>query len=107
MIYPVNPRVDLGGSNLYSSVPDFMKLLVSLLKNDGNVLEADTVDLMFDTCFSAPTFLAAPKIKEFFDGMTEEGIIYDHCSADLVNTGKMKSGRREGNITWQGATKCF
>lgn len=47
-IYPIHPKVDMGGSNLYSSGTDFVKLLSSLLRNDGIVLRPQTTDLMFD-----------------------------------------------------------
>lgn len=47
-IYPIDPEIDMGRSNLYTSGPDFLKLLCSLLRNDGKLLRPKTTDLMFD-----------------------------------------------------------
>ncbi|KAG4432145.1 hypothetical protein IFR05_012361, partial [Cadophora sp. M221] len=44
-LYPLIPTHCMGGSNLYSSAPDFLALLTSLLRNDGRVLERKTVDV--------------------------------------------------------------
>ncbi|KAJ5815656.1 beta-lactamase/transpeptidase-like protein [Penicillium riverlandense] len=46
-VYPINPKVDMGGSNLYTSGTDFLKLLSSLLRNDEKLLHPETTDLMF------------------------------------------------------------
>ncbi len=47
-IYPLAPTVELGGSGLYTSAPDYLAFLTSLLRNDAKVLKPETVDLMFN-----------------------------------------------------------
>lgn len=51
--------------------------------------------------------LKTEKAREFFQGMVEEGVVLDHCLAGLVNESKLWTGRTEGSVAWQGATKCF
>jgi hypothetical protein len=51
--------------------------------------------------------LATPKAKEFFEGIVEEGEVLDHCLAGLVNLSLLETGRREGNVSWGGTTRCF
>lgn len=42
-----NPEQDSGGSGIFSSAEDYLKLLKSLLMNDGNLLRFETVESMF------------------------------------------------------------
>jgi len=51
----------MGGSNLYTSAPDFLKLLASLLRKDGKLLRPQTVDIMFD--HRLPDFEVFTKFK--------------------------------------------
>jgi CubicO group peptidase (beta-lactamase class C family) len=44
----LNAADDLGGGGLYNPVADYMKVLISLLKNDGLLLRPDTVTTMFE-----------------------------------------------------------
>jgi hypothetical protein len=118
-IYPVDPKVDLGGSNLYTSGPDFLKLLTSLLCNDGKLLCSETVNVMLD--YRLPeteefnNFRTDPElVEEHFDDMMlegmkvdQEGMKVDQCLAGLVNMQDLKGGRKAGSITWSGATRCF
>ncbi|KAH7310296.1 beta-lactamase [Rhexocercosporidium sp. MPI-PUGE-AT-0058] len=108
-LYPLNPVHDMGGSNLYSSAPDFLALLKSLLKNDGVVLKRETVDEMFDARLVDKGVLGTEKARGFLEGMVqvEREKEWDHCLAGLVNEGVLGTGRRGGGVTWQGATKCF
>ncbi|GKZ34819.1 hypothetical protein AbraIFM66950_005175 [Aspergillus brasiliensis] len=56
---PPNPADDLGGGGLYSSVADYMKVLISLLKNDGLLLRPGTVMTMFEPQLQDPSSLLA------------------------------------------------
>lgn len=108
-IYRLDPKLDMGGSNLYSSAPDMMALLSSLLKNDGKILKPTTTGLLFSSSVCDPSILNSADKVEFFSGMSgvEDGKALDHCLAGLVNTEDLESGRKAGSICWQGATKCF
>ena len=46
--YPVaDPVHDEGGAGVHTTCGDYLKLLTSLLRNDGTVLRPETVDVMF------------------------------------------------------------
>lgn len=102
-IYPIDPTLELGGSNLYSSTRDFMTFLTSLLGNDGRLLKPKTVDLMFDYRLEDPSFLR----RDFVDGMVENVMALDHYLAGLVHVHDARTGRKGGTVTWQGATRCY
>jgi hypothetical protein len=97
----------MGGSNLYSSAPDYLSLLHSLLLNDSKILQPSTVNEMLNSRLPDNKVLATPKAQEFFEGMIEEGEVLDHCLAGLVNLSPLETGRREGSVSWGGATRCF
>jgi CubicO group peptidase (beta-lactamase class C family) len=44
---PDPPQDDIGGVGLYSTVPDFMKLLTELLQDHPKTLKLEIVDLLF------------------------------------------------------------
>jgi CubicO group peptidase (beta-lactamase class C family) len=111
-IYPVDPKVDLGGSNLYSSGPDFIKFLASLTLNDGKLLRPDTTDIMFN--YRLPDTEEFKKfktdeedIKDSFGDMASEGMRLDHCLAGQVVMSDLIGGRKAGSVNWSGATRCF
>ncbi|CAL5865865.1 uncharacterized protein PFLUO_LOCUS71 [Penicillium psychrofluorescens] len=111
-VYPIDPKVDMGGSNLYTSGTDFLKLLASLLRNDGKLLRPETTDLMFN--YSLPQtekfrhFRTNPEhLKDNFGDLAPVGMEVDHCLAGMVNQRDLLGGRKAGSITWQGATRCY
>jgi hypothetical protein len=84
-IYPLNPAIDLGGAGLYTSAPDFMALLTSLLRNDGKILRPETLDTMFEWRVPDETIFKSEKVKGWFEDFVEEGMELDHCLCDVVN----------------------
>lgn len=109
-IYPVDPKVDMGGSNLYTSAPDFLELLKSLLRSDGRVLRPETVDTMFG--YRLPdsaefTKFRTETAKEYLGGMAGDSMTVNHCLAGLVNDEDLIGGRKAGSVTWSGATRCY
>jgi hypothetical protein len=109
-IYPINPKVDMGGASLYTSAPDFLQLLKSLLRNDGRLLNSDTTAAMFDYRLPESTTFTKFKTAEIKDHLgvfCEDGLTVDHCLAGLVNNEDLKGGRRAGSVTWAGATRCY
>jgi hypothetical protein len=107
-IYPLAPTVELGGSGLYTSAPDYLALLTSLLRNDGKVLQPETVDLMLNYRIPDKSIMKSEEVKEFFDwGAHPEdvGMEYDHCLCGLVNLKDFKTGKKAGGVRWGGGTK--
>jgi hypothetical protein len=109
-IYPFDPKQDMGGSNLYTSAPDYLKLLKSLLRNDGRVLRPETVNEMFDYRLpDSPLFTKFKKetMTEYLGSLADDGMTVDHCLAGLVNNEDSLGGRKAGSVAWSGATRCF
>ena len=109
-IYPLAPTIELGGSGLYTSTADFIKLLTSLLRNDGKVLKRETVDLMFNYRIPDESIMKSEEVKEFFDWGAHKddvGMDYDHCLCGLVSLRDMKAGNKAGSVRWGGGTKSF
>ena len=99
----------VGGSNLYTSAPNFLKFLSSLLRNDGELLKPKTADMMFDYRLPDTEAFEAWKtdgeaINDRFGDMASEGLRVDHCLAGLVVLSGLKGGRRAGSVNWAGAT---
>jgi CubicO group peptidase (beta-lactamase class C family) len=42
-----NPNLDHGGGGLYCSAADYLKILISLLRNDGKLLKSESVEELF------------------------------------------------------------
>jgi hypothetical protein len=109
-IYPLAPTIELGGSGLYTSTADFIKLLTSLLRNDGKVLKKETVDLMFNYRIPDESIMKSEEVKAFFDWGAHKddvGMDYDHCLCGLVSLRDMKPGNKAGSVRWGGGTKSF
>jgi CubicO group peptidase (beta-lactamase class C family) len=111
-IYPIDPKIDMGSSNLYTSAPDFMKLLTSLMRSDGKLLHPETVDIMFnyrlpDTENFNSFKRAAEEIQYFFGDTAPDGMKIDHCLAGMVVLDSLRGGRKAGSVSWGGATSCF
>jgi CubicO group peptidase (beta-lactamase class C family) len=109
-IYPVDPKTDMGGSNLYTSGHDFIRFLTALLNN--TLLRPETADLMFnyrlpDTEEFRKFKSDEEEVKDSFGDMAPEGMEIDHCLAGLVVMGDLKGGRRKGSVSWQGASRCY
>lgn len=111
-IYPLDPKIELGGSNLYTSAPDFIKLLTSLTRNDGKLLRPETADVMFDYRLPDTDEFMKFKtdeedIRDSFGDMTPKGMRVDHCLAGQVVMSDLTGGRKAGSVSWSGATRCF
>ncbi|KAF3041396.1 hypothetical protein E8E12_009608 [Didymella heteroderae] len=50
---PVDAKDDYGGAGLFGTAADYLKLLKSILRNDGKLLASQSVDMMFMSSLSA------------------------------------------------------
>ena len=108
--YPVDPETDMGGSSLYTSAPDFLELLKSLVRNDGRVLRPETVDAMFGYRLPDSTTFTKFKtenVEGHFGPLTGENATIDHCLAGLITNQDLVGGRKAGSVSWLGATRCY
>ncbi|KAG9185796.1 hypothetical protein G6011_07127 [Alternaria panax] len=53
---PLDPQDEYGGAGLFSTAEDYLRLLKSLLRNDGKLLEMNGIDL--NQTFSVPLYAA-------------------------------------------------
>ena len=106
-IYPSNPQVDMGGSGVCCSTPDFMKLLKSLLRKDGKILNAESIDKLLGHRLPDRTVMESKEVREFFPSVPPE-VRVDHSLAGLVNLDSLPAtGRSPGSSSWSGATSTY
>jgi len=112
-VYPISSPIDLGGANLYTTAPDFLALLQSLIQNDQKVLKLSTVKTMLESRLKdgeggdGPGFDKFKKNEqETWLGENGEKVGADHCLAGMVNIANLEGSWREGSVTWGGATGC-
>lgn len=54
----MEPKDEFGGAGLFGTAVDFLKLLKSILRDDGKLLKSETIDLMFKPSLSKPSAAA-------------------------------------------------
>ncbi|KAI0142459.1 beta-lactamase/transpeptidase-like protein [Hypoxylon sp. NC0597] len=99
-----------GGQGLFSTMPDYIKLLHSLLLDDEKVLKKETTALMFKPQLS-------PKSKEALLGVMKDPALligdfpitneYDWGLGGILIDGDKHDYRRRGTLIWAGAANLF
>jgi CubicO group peptidase (beta-lactamase class C family) len=97
---------DCGGVGAYSSAPDYIKLLLSITKDDGKLLKSETIDEMFKPQLPDPKYLAEvlkdPLAKAGLAGIIPEGIKLDYGLGGMINVDPMPGMRAAGSMQWGG-----
>lgn len=52
LVATVDPKDEYGGVGLFSTAQDYLKLLKSILRNDGQLLKSDSIEQLFKPCLS-------------------------------------------------------
>lgn len=108
---PVDPTDDMGGSGSYSCASDLIKILVSILKNDGKLLKPETVYEMFKPQLEDRQHLRPMlSIPEVYAGMTAGmpfGKEFDHGLGGLLAMEETPGRRSKGTLTWGGVPNLF
>lgn len=108
---PVEPTDDMGGSGSYSCASDYIKVLISILKNDGKLLKPETVDIMFKPHLEDRKYLRAIlSIPEFYSGFASgvpPGQEFDHGLGGVVAMEETPGRRSKGTLTWGGLPNLF
>jgi CubicO group peptidase (beta-lactamase class C family) len=110
--FPENSPDDHGGGGVYSCPADYIKILISLLKNDGTLLKPASIDLLFSPCLS-PTVVKALKLARSLGNKTAEtnsqpmgGAAVpeevDYALGGLVTRGHTHGFREVGSMSWGG-----
>jgi CubicO group peptidase (beta-lactamase class C family) len=55
---PLDPKDEFGGAGLFGTAADFLKLLKSIQRDDGQLLKSETIDLMFQPSISTSSTAA-------------------------------------------------
>ncbi|KAH7265728.1 beta-lactamase/transpeptidase-like protein [Fusarium redolens] len=112
---PLNNGVTdcFGGQGGYSTVPNFMQLLYSLLANDGRILKAETVDLLFQghlTPASKSVLNRKMEDPSWAVGTFYPGETYNWSLGGLLIEKPGSScpfSRGLNTLVWSGATNLF
>lgn len=111
LIYPSPAEDDLGGIGCYSTAPDFMKLLTSLVARDGKLLKDSTIDEMLKPQLSDSKYLEQaleiPDIGNIIGYNIPKGMKVNYGLGGLINMEPTKSGRHEGSMQWGGMPNLF
>lgn len=109
---PVKNTECFGGEGLHSSVPDYLKVLHSLLANDQKLLKAESVTQLFTPQFS-------PAVREQLNatwrtgfGSLAPGDYPSHIGLDwglgaMLSTEEDPGWRSKGTLSWSGIANCF
>ncbi|KAF9892771.1 hypothetical protein FE257_000360 [Aspergillus nanangensis] len=100
-------RGDFGGHGLFMTGPDYVKVLRSLLANDGKVLKAETVDGMFEHHLTPESTAAhraalASPMGVFFRVGTDVETRAGHGLGGLLTLEDVDGWYGERTLTWGG-----
>lgn len=99
-----------GGSGLFSTAEDFLKLLSSLLLNDGKVLEPGTVDLMLkpqlSTNDSLMANLAIPEFAQYMVPGMPTDRVWNWGLGGILATNGIPNRAGENCMWWGGAANA-
>jgi CubicO group peptidase (beta-lactamase class C family) len=105
-----NPHDDLGGGGLYSSSRDYLKVLIALLKNDGQILKPETVKQMFQPQLEDEKHLLVhvldPNTGAMFRGGVESKA-WNFGLGGILNMEDVEGICRKGTLTWGGLPNLF
>ncbi|KIX04556.1 uncharacterized protein Z518_05426 [Rhinocladiella mackenziei CBS 650.93] len=109
--YPAqNPKDDLGGGGLYSCASDYVKVLISLLKNDGALLRPETVQMMFTPQLADSQHLKATVTMPDVGPLFRSGVESESWNFGLGGCLNMKDVDgicKKGTMTWGGLPNLF
>lgn len=111
----LEPDDEFGGAGLFSNTEDYLKLLKSMLRDDGKLLKSESIDLMFapsisssaqallNTTLSVPPYAAIMIPGEAPLG-TRDARAWTHALGGLVALeDDTKGGLKAGTMHWGGA----
>lgn len=97
---------ELGGVGIYSTASDYLKIMRSILANDGRLLQPETVEEMFRpqlTSDSAKALCDLVATKETSTGFgVPQGVSVDHGLAGMLVLEDIETGRKGGSMSWGG-----
>ncbi|KAH6646068.1 beta-lactamase/transpeptidase-like protein [Truncatella angustata] len=105
-----NTTEDFGGQGLHMSVEDYLKVLESLLLDDGKLLDPKVAKTLFEPQLgpkSKEALLKAVVTREDFVGNFPKTGEYDWSFGGAVIDGDSHEFRKKGALLWGGAANLF
>lgn len=106
----LEPTDEFGGGGLFSTAEDYLKLLKSILRNDGQLLKASSIDLMFTPAMtpsaqeSLNATLTVPAVARIMTPGKPVGMpTWSHGLGGLVAGEDSEEGLKAGWMRWGGA----
>jgi hypothetical protein len=110
-LYPSPAQDDCGGVGGYSSAPDYMKMLTSLLRDDGKLLKSSSIEEMFKPQLPDPKYLEqvmqVPELHGLFAGNFPMGLKVDYGLGGMLSLEPLPTGRCAGAMQWGGMPNLF
>ena len=113
LFVPRPVRDDMGGGGLCSSAADYIKVLASILRNDGKLLQKQTVDEMFEPQLSPQSkamlqnVLTVPEVNDLLTGGLKIGTSFNWGLGGIMVEEDTEGGRRKGSLAWVGYPNLF
>ena len=110
---PHPARDDLGGVGSYSSAPDYIQVLASILRNDGKLLQKGTVDEMFKPQLSPQAkeafqkVLTLPEVNYQLTGGVKIGTSVKWGLGGFLVEEDTEGGRKKGSLAWSGLPNVY
>ena len=102
---------DCGGVGIYTTAPDYIKILEDLVSSDSKLLKAGTIDEMFKPQLPDPvhleTVLKVPALKQVLGGNLPAGLKVNHGLGGLVTLEPLPTGRPAGSMQWGGMPNLY
>lgn len=97
-----DPKDDLGGGGIYCAPTDYIKLLISLLRNDGTLLKPETVLDMFKPQLPDNKYLLARILREGEEPVFTSGVTgttaWNWGLGGMLNTGDVEGITSKGTM---------
>ena len=108
-----NPQDDLGGGGLHMSASDYIKILISLLRDHGTLLQPPTVAELFNpqlspeakeslTAVLSPSSPPGAMMRSGIDGKE-----WNHSLGGLLNMDDVDGVCKRGTLSWSGIQHLF
>ncbi|KAI1927724.1 hypothetical protein LOY89_004147 [Ophidiomyces ophidiicola] len=104
---------ELGGHGAFTSIPSYLKVLTSILRNDEKLLRKETVALMFKPQLSQESQMALQKVfsssetARLYIADLPDTVRYDWGFGGALSLDNVEWGRRQGTMVWSGLPNLF
>ncbi|KAK8154720.1 beta-lactamase/transpeptidase-like protein [Phyllosticta citrichinensis] len=103
---------DFGGTGLYATAPELLKIYAALLRDDERLLRKETVDLMFTPHIPTTVDFDDARKASVFVRNSVFNSIPDDAAANsglggVLNTTAVPGRRGAPSLTWSGMSNCF